>query len=106
MGEGKPGAGKKKGAGRFMNAAVVVILVQVFAYTWAHLIFSFVAGVEIAPVVSVAFYGFCGAEAGILAVIKKWKIKNAKQNTKQNESEENENAGNGETDDYSETDQP
>ena len=55
--------------------SVCLILAQVFLYTWVHLILSYLVGVEIAPTVSVAFYGFCGAEAGLLAWIKNTKIK-------------------------------
>ena len=67
---------KKSNSGRFSKLAVVFILLQVFVYTWAHLILSFKVGLEIAPVVSCAFYGFCGAEAGLLAMIKNARIKN------------------------------
>lgn len=65
---------EKATAGRFMKLAVVFILLQVFSYIWAHLILSYKVGMEIAPVVSCAFLGFCGAEAGLLAMIKKSKI--------------------------------
>lgn len=56
---------------KFSKKAVIVILVQVFLYTWVHLILSALVGLEIAPTTSVAFYGFCGAEAGLLAYIRK-----------------------------------
>lgn len=65
----------KKKKGRFSKVAVVLILAQVFAYTWAHLVLSYLVGVEIAPMVSCAFYAFCGAEAGLLAWIKNTKTK-------------------------------
>lgn len=67
---------QKSHSGRFSKLAVVFILLQVFIYTWAHLILSFKTGLELAPAVSCAFYGFCGAEAGLLAMIKNAKIKN------------------------------
>ena len=56
---------------KFSKIAVIVILAQVFIYNWVHLIMSFIMGIEIAPTTSCAFYGFCGAEAGLLAWIKK-----------------------------------
>ena len=56
---------------KFSKAIVILVLVQVFLYTWAHLILSYVVGLEIAPTTSVAFYTFCGAEAGLLAWLKK-----------------------------------
>lgn len=83
-----------KRKGLFSKIAVVLILAQVFIYTWVHLILSYIVGVEIAPTVSCAFYGFCGAEAGLLAWIKNIKSKN--------ESEEVEH----ERTDFSETDEP
>ena len=76
----------KKKKGRYSKIAVGLILFQVFAYTWAHLILSYLVGVEIAPTVSCAFYGFCGAEAGLLAWIKNTKTK------KESEAIENERA--------------
>lgn len=86
---------KPRKDGIFMKVAVALILLQVFAYTWVHLVLSFLVGVEIAPTVSCAFYGFCGAEAGLLAWIKGNKIKT-------NESEEKEY----EREDFSEVDKP
>lgn len=68
----------------FSKISVVFILFQVFAYTWVHLILSYLVGTEIAPTVSVAFYSFCGAEAGLLAWIKNTKVKNE---VKENEGE-------------------
>ena len=56
---------------KFSKKAVIVILVQVFLYTWIHLIVSAFVGMEVAPTTTVAFYGFCGAEAGLLAYIRK-----------------------------------
>lgn len=56
---------------KFRKVSVVVVLSQVFLYTWIHLILSTIVGMEIAPTTSVAFYGFCGAEAGLLALLKK-----------------------------------
>lgn len=83
---------RKKIKVSFQKIAVVALLVQVFAYTWAHLILSYLVGVEIAPTVSVAFYGFCGGEAGLLAWIKYFKTK---REVKKHE-----------TADFSEADQP
>lgn len=40
---------------------------------------SFIVGVEIAPTVSCAFYAFCGAEAGLLAWIKKFDKKESEE---------------------------
>ena len=54
----------------FQKIAVVAVLLQVFVYTWVHLFLSYSVGLEIAPTVSVAFYAFCGAEAGLLAWIR------------------------------------
>lgn len=59
----------------FSKVSVVLILAQVFVYTWVHLFLSYKVGVEIAPTVSCAFFGFCGAEAGLLAWIKNTKVK-------------------------------
>ena len=56
---------------KFSKITVVVVLVQVFLYTWTHLFLSALVGIEIAPTTSVAFYAFCGAEAGLLAWLKK-----------------------------------
>lgn len=78
---------------KFGKKAVIAVLIQVFLYTWVHLILSFIVGVEIAPTVSCAFYAFCGAEAGLLAWIKKLDKK---------ESEEQKN----EREDHSEIDKP
>lgn len=61
---------KKRKKIRFQKIAVVAVLVQVFVYTWVHLILSYLVGLEIAPTVSCGFYAFCGAEAGLLAWIK------------------------------------
>ncbi len=67
---------QKSHGGRFSKLAVVFILAQVFCYVWAHLYLSYKVGMEIAPVLSCAFLAFCGAEAGLLAMIKQSKIKN------------------------------
>lgn len=74
---------------KFSKKAVIVILVQVFVYTWIHLILSAFVGTEIAPTTSVAFYGFCGAEAGLLAYIRKLdKSNKQKEDTENKEDEE------------------
>lgn len=85
---------RKLPPGMFGKIAVVLIIAQVFAYTWAHLILSYMVGIEIAPTVSCAFYAFCGAEAGLLAWIKNTKTK------KEIEEKEHERT------DFSETDEP
>ena len=56
---------------KFSKISVIVVLSQVFLYTWVHLILSTIVGMEITPTTSVAFYSFCGAEAGLLALLKK-----------------------------------
>lgn len=58
-----------------MKIAVAVIILQVIAYTWAHLYFSYKAGAEVAPTTSIGFYTFCGCEAGICGWIKNRKKK-------------------------------
>lgn len=70
---------RKKKKGRYSKFAVGLILFQVFAYTWIHLILSYKVGVEIAPTVSCAFYAFCGAEAGLLAWIKNTKTNKGRE---------------------------
>ena len=69
---------KKRRRGKFSKVAVWFILIQVFSYAWVHLYFSYKVGMEIAPVFSCALLAFCGAEAGLLAWIKK--IKEEKNN--------------------------
>ena len=64
----------------FQKVAVIAVLAQVFLYTWFHLIFSYIRGTEIAPTVSMGFYGFCGFEAGILGVLKSQKRKKGESN--------------------------
>ena len=66
---------QKKKKGIFSKIIVITIVLQVIVYTWVHLFLSQSVGVEIAPMTSVAFYGFCGAEAGLLAWIKNTKTK-------------------------------
>lgn len=61
--------------GKFAKILLTVVLIQVFAYTWTQLILSAVVGVEINATTAIAFYGFCGAECGLLAFIKKEKLK-------------------------------
>ena len=56
---------------RYMKLLLGLIVLQVIAYTWAHLWLSAQTGMEIAPTTSVAFYGFCGAEAGICGWLRK-----------------------------------
>ena len=56
---------------KYMKILLAMVILQVIAYTWAHLILSARVGMEIAPTTSVAFYGFCGAEAGICGWLKK-----------------------------------
>ena len=76
---------------------VVLVLVQVFLYTWVHLILSTIVGMEITPTTSVAFYGFCGAEAGLLAFIRK--IKQDRNKSDKQEGDEHEGT------DFSEVDE-
>lgn len=80
---------KKQKKGIFSKVAVALIIAQVFVYTWIHLILSYKVGVEIAPAVSCAFYGFCGAEAGLLAWIKNTKTKNGTESEETEEEEHN-----------------
>lgn len=72
---------------KFGKKAVIAVLIQVFLYTWVHLILSFIVGVEIAPTVSCAFYAFCGAEAGLLAWIKNLDRKEEETNEREDFSE-------------------
>lgn len=72
---------------KFQKIAVVVVLSQVFLYTWVHLILSYIVGVEIAPTVSCAFYAFCGAEAGLLAMLKKSERKEDEENEGNSDAE-------------------
>ena len=78
--------------GKFSKTFLTIVLIQVFAYTWAQLILSAVVEVEINPTTSVAFYAFCGTECGLLTFIKKEKLKRESNNY--------------ERFDYSETDEP
>ena len=68
----KPLCAKNKRKTKFMKTAVIVVLSQVFLYTWVHLILSTIVGTEIAPSTSNGFYAFCGAEAGFLALLRKF----------------------------------
>lgn len=85
---------KKKGSGLFLKIIVGIVILQAIVYTWVHLFLSQKVGIEIAPITSVAFYGFCGGELWIASLIKNNKAKN--------ESEEKEHEGN----DFSETYEP
>lgn len=76
----RKGKKKRRNTVKFQKVAVIAVLVQVFLYTWVHLIFSFIAETEIAPTVSCAFYAFCGAEAGILAYLKTFDKKKGESN--------------------------
>ena len=62
---------RKKRSGLYMKLLLAVIVLQVIAYTWTCAYWSRLAGFEIAPVQSVAFYGFCGFEGGVCGDIKK-----------------------------------
>lgn len=62
---------RKKRSGLYMKLLLAVIVLQVIAYTWTCAYWSRLAGFEIAPVQSVAFYGFCGFECGVCGYIKK-----------------------------------
>ena len=56
---------------KFSKIMIVLVLTQVFTYTWVHLILSYFVGMEISPTATCGFYAFCGAEAGLLAWIRK-----------------------------------
>lgn len=73
---------KKKLKGIFMKILLVLIIVQVIAYTWLHLYLSYKVGMEIAPSATIGFYGFCGIEVGVCGWLKKSK----KEGTKYEES--------------------
>ena len=70
---------KEKRDGLFMKAMLSGIVLQVIAYTWACAYWSYLAGTEIAPVQSAAFYAFCGFECGACGWIKT-KIDKKKEN--------------------------
>lgn len=72
---------------KFNKISVIVVLSQVFLYTWVHLILSTIVGMEITPTTSVAFYSFCGAEAGLLALLKKSDKSEEKKQEEQDEEE-------------------
>ena len=76
---------------KFSKVVVVLVLVQVFLYTWVHLILSAIIGMEITPTTSVAFYTFGGAEAGLLAFIRKINKQSEKEDKKK-EDEKTEEA--------------
>lgn len=61
----------QKRKGLFMKICIALIILQVIAYTWVHLWLSAKGGLELAPVTSAAFYGFCGFEAGVCGWLKK-----------------------------------
>jgi hypothetical protein len=60
----------KKKKGKYMKIVLALLIFQVILYTWVHLYLSYKCGVEIAPTATVAFYSFCGVEAGICGWIK------------------------------------
>lgn len=62
---------KNKHKGLYMKLAVASIILQAIIYTWVHLYLSSKAGVEIAPMTSVAFYTFCIGELSVCGMIKK-----------------------------------
>lgn len=64
---------KRNRKGLFMKLAVALIILQAIIYTWVHLYLSHSAGVEIAPMTSVAFYTFCLGELSVCGYIKKAK---------------------------------
>ena len=59
--------------GLYMKLAVALIILQAIVYTWVHLYLSATAGVEVAPMTSVAFYTFCLGELSVCGMIKKSK---------------------------------
>lgn len=66
------------------------MLTQVFLYTWVHLILSAICGLEITPTTSVAFYAFCGAEAGLLAFLRKINKQDEEETEETEEAEQEE----------------
>jgi hypothetical protein len=60
----------KKKKGKYMKIMLALIVIQVIVYTWVHLFLSYAKGIEIAPMTSAAFYGFCGVEAGVCGWIR------------------------------------
>lgn len=73
---------------KFSKIIVVLVIAQAFLYTWVHLILSAVVGIEIAPTATVSFYAFCGAEAGLLAFIRKIDKKYGKAESEEQNYEE------------------
>ena len=75
MATGKRSTTKKstKFKGLYMKVAVAVVILQAIVYTWVHLYLSHLAGVEVAPTTSVAFYTFCLGELSVCGLIKKSK---------------------------------
>lgn len=69
--EMKPNKSKRNGL--YMKLAVAIIILQAIVYTWVHLYLSSKAGVEVAPMTSVAFYTFCLGELSVCGLIKKSK---------------------------------
>ena len=61
---------KSKRKGLYMKIAVAIIILQAIVYTWVHLYLSSNAGVEVAPMTSVAFYTFCLGELSVCGIIK------------------------------------
>ena len=70
---------RKKRSGLYMKLLLAVIVLQVIAYIWTCAYWSRLAGFEIAPVQSAAFYAFCGFECGACGWIKT-KIDKKKEN--------------------------
>ena len=62
-----------KKSGMFMKIVIGAVILQVIIYTWVHLYLSYKVGMEIAPTSTVAFYSFCGLEAGICGWLKNHK---------------------------------
>lgn len=56
--------------GLFMKLVLAGIVLQVIVFTWVYCYWSYKAGTEIAPVLSVAFLAFCGFEAGVCGYLK------------------------------------
>ena len=71
---------RRKRRGLFMKLLLAAIVLQVIAYMWACAYWSRLAGFEIAPVQSAAFYAFCGFECGVCGYIK-----NRSEKKKENE---------------------
>lgn len=65
---------KKQGKGNFSKGVIVCMLLFLFFYTLANLFIFYKTGAE-PSTLTVAIVGFCSAEGGYLAFVKKLKNK-------------------------------